>query len=74
MGTTDQENEKTNQTSGDESGSLGWMNDSLAWGTKARPGKKGLTLEDINLGIYGRVPEQSEEMTRKPRGAFHVPG
>ena len=74
MGTPDQDNENTNQTSGDESGSLGWMNDSLAWGTKARPGKKGLTLEDINLGIYGRVPEQSEEMTRMPRGAFHVPG
>ena len=54
--------------------SLGWINDSLAWGTRALPSKRGLTIDDINVGIYGQVPDSSEEMTRMPRGAFHVPG
>ena len=51
-----------------------WMDDSPQWGTKALPGKRGLTLDDINTGFYGEVPDQSEEMTRMPRGARHVPG
>ncbi|GIT45351.1 MAG: hypothetical protein Ct9H300mP11_32870 [Chloroflexota bacterium] len=50
------------------------MDDSPQWGTKALPGKRGLTLDDINTGFYGEVPDQSEEMTRMPRGARHVPG
>ena len=50
------------------------MNDSPEWGTRVRPGKRGLTLDDINVGSYGEIPSQSEEMTRMPRGAFHVPG
>ena len=75
MPTPERDNANTNQPSEEsESGSLGWMKDSLAWGTKAQPSERGLTLEDINIGIYGQVPEQSEEMTRMPRGAFHVPG
>ncbi|SUZ70058.1 uncharacterized protein METZ01_LOCUS22912 [marine metagenome] len=51
-----------------------WMDDSPQWGTKAVPSKRGLTLDDINTGFYGEVPSQSEEMTRMPRGARHVPG
>ena len=51
-----------------------WMDDSPQWGTKAVPSKRGLTLDDINTGFYGEVPIQSEEMTRMPRGARHVPG
>tara|TARA_B100001167_G_scaffold174846_1_gene127725 strand:- start:39 stop:1169 length:1131 start_codon:yes stop_codon:yes gene_type:complete len=51
-----------------------WMDDSPQWGTKALPSKRGLTLDDINTGFYGEVPSQSEEMTRMPRGARHVPG
>ncbi len=51
-----------------------WMKDSLEWGVRARPGKKGLTLDDIAIGSYGEIPIQSEEMTRMPRGAFHIPG
>ncbi len=51
-----------------------WMKDSLEWGVRARPGKKGLTLDDIAIGSYGEIPAQSEEMTRMPRGAFHIPG
>ncbi len=51
-----------------------WMKDSLEWGVRAQPGKKGLTLDDIAIGSYGEIPIQSEEMTRMPRGAFHIPG
>ena len=53
---------------------LAWMQDTLEWGVKARPGKHGLTMRDINVGIYGDVPEESRDMSRKPRGAFPVPG
>ena len=53
---------------------LPWMQDTLEWGVKARPGKHGLTMRDINVGIYGDVPEESRDMSRKPRGAFPVPG
>jgi len=51
-----------------------WMKDSLEWGTRVRPGKRGLTLDEINVGSYGDIPDQSEEMTRMPRGAFHITG
>ncbi len=51
-----------------------WMQDTPEWGTKAVPGKKGLTLDDIAINSYGEIPERSEEMTRMPRGAFHVAG
>ena len=58
----------------DKPQALGWMNDTLEWGTRAVPGKRGMTLEDIAIGSYGDIPDESEEMTRMPRGAFHVPG
>ena len=53
---------------------MSWMKDSPEWGIRAKPGKRGLTLDDIAIGSYGDIPIQSEEMTRMPRGAFHVPG
>ena len=53
---------------------MDWMQDSPNWGTKALPGKKGLTLDAINVGAYGDVPSHSEEMTRMPRGASRVTG
>ena len=74
MSNLDEISENKEQITESTTESLGWINDSLAWGTKALPSKKGLTLDDINVGIYGQVPEYSEEMTRMPRGAFHVPG
>ncbi|PKB71450.1 MAG: hypothetical protein BZY87_05220 [SAR202 cluster bacterium Io17-Chloro-G6] len=51
-----------------------WMSDSPEWGTRAQPGKRGLTLDGIAVSSYGDIPDQSEEMTRMPRGAFHVSG
>ena len=53
---------------------LDWMNATLQWGTKAEVGPRGLTLEGINVGIYGEIPEESLEMTRMPRGAYPVEG
>ena len=53
---------------------LGWMNDTLQWGVRAQPGKHGLTMRDLNIGIYGEVPESSSDMSRRPRGAFPISG
>ena len=57
-----------------EAKTFDWMNDTPEWGTRALPGKRGLTLSDIAVSSYGDIPERSEEMTRMPRGAFHVAG
>jgi len=46
-----------------------WMNQMGEWGTKAEPGKKGLTLADIQVGSYGELPEASDNMTGRPRGS-----
>ena len=53
---------------------LAWMNDTLQWGARAQPGKHGLTMRDLNVGIYGEVPESSSDMSRRPRGAFPITG
>ena len=53
---------------------LAWMNDTLQWGIRARPSKHGLTMRDLNIGIYGDIPESSSDMSRRPRGAFPIPG
>jgi hypothetical protein len=39
------------------------------WGVRARPGKRGLTLDDINVGSYGAVPDRARGATYRPRGA-----
>ena len=49
--------------------SLDWMEHNLQWGVKVEPGKKGLTLGSLNVGIYGEVPEYHEDRTRSLRGA-----
>ncbi|SVC01496.1 uncharacterized protein METZ01_LOCUS254350, partial [marine metagenome] len=49
------------------------VNDSLQWGVRAVPGPHGLTLRGINVGIYGDIPEESRDMTRRPRGAMPNP-
>ena len=46
-----------------------WMAKMGEWGTRAEPGKRGLTLADIQIGSYGVVPEITENMTGRPRGA-----
>ena len=54
--------------------SLDWMSACRQWGVKAPQGPHGLTLEAINIGIYGDISETWDEMTRMPRGAYPVEG
>ena len=53
---------------------LAWMNVPTEWGTRAKPTKKGLTLEAINIGKYGEVPDRWEYRTEMPRGAVPIAG
>ncbi len=48
---------------------LRWMNKSRQWGTRVKPGKHGLRLGELNVGIYGEVPPVWTDQTRAPRGA-----
>lgn len=51
-----------------------WMKDTRQWGTRAPLTPHGLTIDAINVGLYGEIPEESREMTRMPRGSFATPG
>jgi len=53
---------------------LDWMDSTLQWGVKPEIGPRGLTMSAINVGVYGEIPEESDEMTRMPRGAYPVEG
>ena len=53
---------------------LEWMDRTLQWGVKVKPGKGGLTLGSINVGVYGEIPDHWEDQTRMPRGAYPMPG
>ena len=48
---------------------LSWLKTPIDWGIRAKPGKRGLTLDEINVGAYGDVPEVSRDQTMRPRGA-----
>jgi hypothetical protein len=51
-----------------------WMGLSNQWGVRVKPGEHGLRLGDLNVGIYGEVPEYWDDQTRRPRGALPRPG
>ena len=49
---------------------LSWLNlnDGHTYGMRAKPGKRGLTLDEIEIGPPGEVPEQSDNRSRaRPR-------
>jgi len=48
---------------------LSWMAVYSEWGVKAIPSKRGLTLDDINIGSYGTIPAASDSLSFAPRGA-----
>jgi hypothetical protein len=48
---------------------LSWMKPGTEWGVRGQAGRKGLTLESINIGSYGDVPETTTNFTARPRGA-----
>jgi hypothetical protein len=48
---------------------LSWLDPGTEWGVRARPGRRGLTVDDINIGSYGQPPDESETWSSRPRGA-----
>jgi hypothetical protein len=48
---------------------LSWLDIDQTWGMHAKPGKRGLTLDEINIGPYGPPEEDSQELTYRARGA-----
>ena len=53
---------------------LSWLDARTEQGARARPGKRGLTLDEIAIGAYGRVPDESDARTARPRGAAQRDG
>ncbi len=61
---------------------LSWLNleEGHPWGMRAKPGKRGLTLDEIEIGPTGEVPERSDNRAIRARGsqprhdAMRVPG
>jgi hypothetical protein len=47
---------------------LSWLNEHEGWNTRAQPGRKGLTLEALNTGAYGEIPETSRNYSLRLRG------
>jgi hypothetical protein len=47
---------------------LSWL-DARTERAAAKPGKRGLTLDEITTGAYGEVPAQSDNQTMRQRGA-----
>lgn len=48
---------------------LSWLDLDQTWGMNAKPGKRGLTMDEVNLGPYGPPTEDSQDMTFRARGA-----
>lgn len=53
---------------------FGWMRRSRQWGTRAPVGPGGLTIDAINIGVYGDIPDDWDDPSRMPRGAYPVEG
>lgn len=52
----------------------GFVPRSNQWGTRVQPGKHGLRLGDLNVGVYGEIPDRWDDQTRNPRGAIAKKG
>ena len=80
MGVTEQQAREFMAAQGDGDGpagpqlSLAWMTTPTEWGIHAKPTKHGLTLDAINIGKYGDIPDVWEYKTEMPRGAVPVTG
>ena len=56
---------------------LSWLNleqNGHPWGMRAKPGKRGLTLDEIEIGPPGEVPEHSDNRSVRVRGSEPRPG
>jgi hypothetical protein len=52
---------------------LGWLRSRSEWGVKPTPSARGLTLNDINVGSYGVVPDEASHTGYAPRGCDFDP-
>ncbi|MEJ2131595.1 MAG: hypothetical protein P8Y95_08265 [Gammaproteobacteria bacterium] len=50
---------------------LSWMKQHGEWNTRAQPKNPddGITMADIQIGAYGEVPDESHNLSGRPRGA-----
>ena len=48
---------------------LSWLDLDQTWGMHAKPGKRGLTLDEVNVGPYGPNGDAGGDGTFRPRGA-----
>ena len=53
---------------------LSWLDPKGVPGVSAKPGRRGLTLDEINVGVYGEAPEVSQHRTTRVRGSVARPG
>jgi hypothetical protein len=53
---------------------LSWLEAQTEKGVAAKPGKHGLTVEEIQVGRYGEVPTETTNYNLRPRGAAPWPG
>jgi hypothetical protein len=53
---------------------LSWMETTGERGMHAKPGRRGLTLEEINKGSYGVAPQNAEDLTMAQRGSARASG
>ena len=54
--------------------SMAWSKVDTERGIRAEIGRKGLTIDAINIGSYADVPDIWPDQTMRPRGAFVRPG
>ncbi|MCH8919087.1 MAG: ferritin-like domain-containing protein [Chloroflexi bacterium] len=48
---------------------LSWLNPKDTPGIAVKAGKRGLTLDEINIGVYGEVPDLAQHGTTRVRGS-----
>ena len=67
----DQDTLRTLQTESAEASpvDLSWLDVDQSWGMKAKAGKRGLTLDEVNIGPYGPTGEPNGDGTYHARGA-----
>ncbi|MEX0683684.1 MAG: hypothetical protein WD904_13225 [Dehalococcoidia bacterium] len=53
---------------------LSWMKVPTEWGVRVKPGKRGLTIDMLNVGSYSDIPDYWPYHTEMPRGAYPIPG
>ena len=49
---------------------LGWLDADNGTGVRLQPGRRGLTLHEIEIGAYGEVPATTSNASYKPGGAL----